>query len=181
LRWLVLYRVRVKASRELDSNTAPESPGASNTFAERLDYLFKHRRSPSGKLYKQSEVAKETGISAAYISQLRNGEVKMPSGGRLHALARVFGIDPEYFTGVSFDPAQTAPSGDDAVERALTKPLVREMALRAGELGEGERALVLEMMERASKRAAEIRAQRDREQRAAIEHGDEHVDLSAES
>ncbi len=59
-----------------------------------------------------------------------------------------------------FDPAQTVSSDDDAVERALTKPLVREVALRAGELGEGERALVLEMMDRASARAAQIREQR---------------------
>jgi len=144
----------------LDSNRDLDPPGASNTFAERLDYLFKHRRSPSGKPYKQSEVAKETGISPAYISQLRSGEVKMPSAERVQALGRVFGIDPEYFTGIHFDPAQTVSSDDVAVERALTKPLVREVALRAGELGEGERALILEMMDRASARAAQIREQR---------------------
>jgi len=139
-----------------------------------LDYLFKHRRSPSGRPYKQSEIAKETGISPAYISQLRSGEVKMPGGERLHALARVFGIDPEYFTGMHFDPAQTVSSDDDAaVERALTKPLVREVALRAGELGEGERALVLEMMERASARAARLRTQRETDQLASMNQDSE--------
>lgn len=157
----------------MDSNRASD-PAEGPGFAERLDYLFKHRRSPSGRPYKQSEVAKETGISPAYISQLRNGEVKMPSGERVQALARVFGIDPEYFTGMHFDPAQTVSSDDDAaVERALTKPLVREVALRAGELGEGERALVLEMMERASARAARLRAQRETDQLASMNQDSE--------
>jgi len=157
----------------VDSNEALDPPGASSTFAERLDYLFKHRRSPSGKPYKQSEVAKETGISPAYISQLRSGEVKMPSAERVQALGRVFGIDPEYFTGMHFDPAQTVSSDDDAVERALTKPLVREVALRAGELGEGERALVLEMMERASARATRLRVEREKDQTASMDQDGE--------
>lgn len=157
----------------MDSNRASD-PAEGPSFAERLDYLFKHRRSPSGRPYKQSEVAKETGISPAYISQLRNGEVKMPSGERVQALARVFGIDPEYFTGMHFDPAQMVSSDDDAaVERALTKPLVREVALRAGELGEGERALVLEMMERASARAARLRTQRETDQLASMNQDSE--------
>ncbi len=160
----------------MGSNTALDPPGASRTFAERLDYLFKHRRSLSGRPYKQSEVAKETGISAAYISQLRNGEVKMPSAERVQALARVFGIDPEYFTGMHFDQAQTVLSDDAAVERALTKPLVREVALRAGELGEGERALILEMMERANARAVQIR-----EQRVSIAQGDGEADPPPEN
>ncbi len=73
----------------MDSNKNLDPPGASSTFAERLDYLFKHRRSLSGKPYKQSEVAKETGISPAYISQLRSGEVKMPSAERVQALDKL--------------------------------------------------------------------------------------------
>lgn len=146
----------------MDNSSASGIPDTSTTFAERLDYLFKTRRSPQdGRPYKQSEVAAVTGISPAYLSQLRNGSVKMPSGDRVQALATFFGVAPEYFTGVHVDPARTAAGRDDEIERALSKPLVREVALRAGEMGEGERALILEMMERASERAARIRARRD--------------------
>jgi transcriptional regulator with XRE-family HTH domain len=156
-----------------DSSTSGPSQ-TSTTFAERLDYLFRARRSPrDGRPYKQNEVAAATGISPAYLSQLRSGAVKMPSGDRVQALAAFFGVAPEYFTGVHVDPARAAAGRDSEIERALSKPLVREVALRAGELGEGERALILEMMERASERAAQIRARRDAQESSPpeSEHG----------
>jgi hypothetical protein len=47
---------------------------------------------------------------------------------------------------------------DDLVREALAKPLVREVALRAGKVGTVQRALVLQMLEHADQVLRELTA-----------------------
>jgi hypothetical protein len=46
---------------------------------------------------------------------------------------------------------------DEEMRRTLSKPLVRDVALRAGNMGMPERALVLQMMEQADSLLARMR------------------------
>jgi hypothetical protein len=47
---------------------------------------------------------------------------------------------------------------DELVQQALTKPLVREVALRAGKVGTIQRALVLQMLDHADRMLQDLTA-----------------------
>jgi len=88
--------------------------GRESVLAERLDLLFETVHPAGRGPYTLREAADainaeagETIISAAYLSQLRNGKREEPSHSRLAAIARFFGVDVEYFSG-------SAPAADAA-------------------------------------------------------------------
>ncbi len=110
-----------------------------------LNHLFATRLSPEGRPYTLTEVSKVTGMSVPYLSILRKGNIGAVSFQRVEALARFFHVPLEYFSQEG-PPADTM---DALVQEALAKPLVREVALRAGKVGTVQRALVLQMLEHA--------------------------------
>jgi hypothetical protein len=73
---------------------------------------------------------------------------------RVEALARFFHVPLDYFSQAG-PPVDTM---DDLVREALAKPLVREVALRAGKVGTVQRALVLQMLDRADQMLQELTA-----------------------
>jgi transcriptional regulator with XRE-family HTH domain len=117
----------------------------SRQVAALLNHLFTTRLAPSGRPYTLTEVAKATGMSVPYLSTLRKGTIGAVSFERVEALARFFHVPLEYFSQAG-PPVDTM---DELVRDALAKPLVKEVALRAGKVGTAQRALILEMLEHA--------------------------------
>ena len=120
-------------------------PQQSRQFAVLLNHLFATRLHPEGRPYTLTEVAKATGMSVPYLSILRKGTIDAVAFQRVAALARFFHVPLAYFDHKG-PPVDTE---DDLVREALAKPLVREVALRAGKVGVVQRALVLQMLEHA--------------------------------
>ena len=127
--------------------------GRESVLAERLDLLFETVHPAGRGPYTLREAADainaeagETIISAAYLSQLRNGKREEPSHSRLAAIARFFGVDVEYFSGSA--PAADAARQAEALA-AMQDPGVRAIALRARGLSEPSLAAVLAVIENA--------------------------------
>jgi transcriptional regulator with XRE-family HTH domain len=121
-------------------------------FATLLNHLFATRLSPEGRPYTLTEVSKATGMSVPYLSILRKGTIGAVSFQRVEALARFFHVPLEYFSQEG-PPVDTM---DELVREALAKPLVREVALRAGKVGTVQRALVLQMLKYADQVLQEL-------------------------
>jgi transcriptional regulator with XRE-family HTH domain len=121
-------------------------------FATLLNHLFTTRLTPEGRPYTLTEVSKGTGLSVPYLSYLRKGTISAVPVQRAAALARFFHVPLDYFSQEG-PPADTM---DDLVREALAKPLVREVALRAGKVGTVQRALVLQMLEHAEQVLKEL-------------------------
>jgi hypothetical protein len=91
-------------------------------------------------------------MSVPYLSMLRKGTIGAISFQRVEALARFFHVPLDYFS----QEGPPVDSMDDLVREALTKPLVRELTLRAGKIGIAQRALVLQMLEHADEVLQEL-------------------------
>jgi transcriptional regulator with XRE-family HTH domain len=133
----------------MDENLPAQEGGTTATFADRLNELFRSRLSSRGRPYTLREVSEGTNglISIGYLSFLRKGNVAMPSGDRIQALADFFGVDVAYLAGTQAVPEQTERLDDD-LRAALAKPGVRTLALRAGQLDDEDRELLLQWAER---------------------------------
>jgi transcriptional regulator with XRE-family HTH domain len=96
-----------------------------DTFADKLNRLFRTIRKPDGEEYSPEEiqVATEKAITSSYIYRLRSGKSSNPTIDKVKALADFFGIEPGYF----FTEDETDPVAD-------TERLVANMALRARNL-----------------------------------------------
>lgn len=92
------------------------------TFAEKLDRLFKTITKPNGEEYSPEEIQAATGkaITSSYIYRLRAGKSANPTIDKVKALADFFGIDPSYF--LSDEKMEPTPDPER---------LVTSMALRA--------------------------------------------------
>ncbi len=136
-------------------NDAADKP---TTFSALLNYLFATKFKPDGERYSAAEVSKATGLREEYISNLRKGKIANPPAGRVQVIADFFGVNVGYFTGKFASPqaadmTQLDAPQDQELWDALRKPLVREVALRAGAMGSAERAIILEMLDRAEQLA----------------------------
>jgi transcriptional regulator with XRE-family HTH domain len=67
------------------------------TLAEKLNTLFDTVRDERGREYSNQRVAVAIGVSDAYIGYLRRGERTNPTKSSLEALAKFFGVSPEFF------------------------------------------------------------------------------------
>jgi transcriptional regulator with XRE-family HTH domain len=153
--------------------------GKPTTFSALLNYLFATRRRPDGKEYTLTEVSQATGLRKEYLSNLRTGKITEPPLSRAQLLADFFGVNVGFFTGEynrsePLEGTQIESEQDQALREALAQPLVRDVALRAGAKGIAERAIILEMLDRAEEiaKAAEEaeRARSQAEARAGEEH-----------
>lgn len=143
----------------------PNEPASTpTTFSALLNYLFATRRKPDGKEYTLAEASKATGLRKEYISNLRTGKIEEPPLSRAQLLADFFHVNVGFFTGRYTEPLSDAVASehesdqpenpsDRALQEALAKPLVRDVALRAGAKGLAERAIILEMLDRAEEMA----------------------------
>ena len=111
-----------------------DSDGGMPDLAERLDHLFRTVPRPGGRgLWSNEQAAAElavqgTPMSAAYLSQLRNGKRDNPSARALGALAALFAVPITYFYDV-----ETAEkiNNDLRLLSAIRDSDVQAIALRA--------------------------------------------------
>lgn len=99
-------------------------------FQQRLDWLFEHIRRPNGKPYTISDIARRTNgvLTPQQISHYRSGIRRNPTRDSLFALARAFGISPEYFV--------RAEHAEDLVYERMASDRrdVQSLAFRAAQL-----------------------------------------------
>ncbi|MFF5215991.1 hypothetical protein [Micromonospora sp. NPDC000442] len=110
----------------------PEEPGhPGETFAERLDWLFRTTPDPTGRPYSVRHVAGELTrrgcrISHTHLNNLRQGRAPDPRRSVVEAIAAFFGRPPSFFAGRSAD---RDPPDEDLVH-LLADPYVRQVARR---------------------------------------------------
>jgi transcriptional regulator with XRE-family HTH domain len=80
----------------------------------------------------------ETGISNAYLSQLENGKIKVPSPQTLHKLANVYGVSYELLMELAGCPV---PNG------LGSQPSANSMAARIGPVTEVEEEALVEYLQ----------------------------------
>lgn len=111
---------------------------APGVIAQRLEHLFAHVHPPGRGPYTHKEAADAINalagrrvLSSAYLWQLRTGKRSDPTHSRLSAIARFFGVLPQYF----YD-AEEARRADEQLEllSLLRDERIRHLALSARDL-----------------------------------------------
>jgi transcriptional regulator with XRE-family HTH domain len=112
--------------------------GSPDVIAERLEHLFAHVHPPGRGPYSNREAADAINalagqrvLSATYLWQLRTGKRTDPAHSRLSAIARFFGVLPQYFYS-----AEEARRADEQLEllTLLRDDRIRRLALAARDL-----------------------------------------------
>ena len=127
---------------------------SAHQFALLLNHLFATRLTPEGRPYTLTEVARRPGCRSPISPTCGRARSTRCPCQRAAALARFFHVPLDYFSQEG-PPVDTM---DALVREALAKPLVREVALRAGKVGTAQRALVLQMLEHAEQVLQELTA-----------------------
>jgi transcriptional regulator with XRE-family HTH domain len=107
-------------------------------IAQRLEYLFTHVHPPGRGPYTHREAADAINalagrrvLSSAYLWQLRTGKRSDPTHSRLSAIARFFGVLPQYF----YDAEEARRADEQLVLLALLRDdRIRHLALSARDL-----------------------------------------------
>ena len=107
-------------------------------IAERLEYLFTHVHPPGRRPYTHKEAADAINalagrrvLSSAYLWQLRTGKRSDPTHSRLSAIARFFGVLPQYF----YDAEEARRADEQLGLLALLRDeRIRHLALSARDL-----------------------------------------------
>ena len=118
---------------------AEQPPRDLPTLASKIRYLFETVHPPGRGPYTDVEVAAaveadgQVTMSESFLYSLRSGRRDNPSLSRLGALAKFFGVDPNFF----FDDAVTqAVTEELAFVAALRDSGVKGLAMRAAGLSE---------------------------------------------
>jgi transcriptional regulator with XRE-family HTH domain len=152
---------------EVSRVNEPTQRSEAKRLAALVNQLFETHRHPSGREYKLSEVATATNdeLTTSWLSLLRKGATARPGADKIQRLADFFGVEASYFTGKQPQPRGDIETAEEAeLRRVMGKPLVREMALRAGELDEEDQKHLFDLVKQAL--ALGARARKAREQRA---------------
>jgi transcriptional regulator with XRE-family HTH domain len=136
------------ASGERAPESAKSDPGV---LAQRLRYLFEHKRKPDGKRYSYREVLKaidERGgpsMSVGYLSQLVTGVRTNPMMDAVQALAKFFEVPLTYF-----DVLEDTAEANERLKlvAALQHAGVQDVAAHAVGLPPESIELVLSMIDR---------------------------------
>ena len=141
-------------------------------LAALVNRLFETHRHPSGREYKLSEVAAATddALTTSWLSLLRKGVTARPGADKIQRLADFFGVEPSYFTGRQPQSRGDTDQQDAELRRVMSKPLVREMALRAGELDEEDQKRLFDLVNQALALGARARMAREREVEREAQH-----------
>lgn len=108
------------------------------SFQRRLDLLIETVHPPGRGPYSLAEIAAGTardgfGVSVSYLSNLRRGKMTNPSVSHVAALARFFGVSPEFFF-ESIPERTAAPERSAALSQsveALEDKDIRVIAMRS--------------------------------------------------
>jgi transcriptional regulator with XRE-family HTH domain len=116
--------------------------------AGRLEHLFEVVRNPrTGEPYTNAEVARMTlgDLSEEDVERIRTGAVSDPTVGQGAALAGVFGVEPSYL----LDRGEPSLLDEELVQ-ALRDEDVRAITRESSRLPDGERRLVLGIVQQFS-------------------------------
>ena len=120
---------------DLATDRHSATPGV---IAQRLEYLFTHVHPPGRGPYTHREAADAINalagrrvLSSAYLWQLRTGKRSDPTHSRLSAIARFFGVLPQYF----YDAEEARRADEQLGLLALLRDeRIRHLALSARDL-----------------------------------------------
>ncbi len=143
-------------------------------LAALVNQLFETHRHPSGREYKLSEIAAATDdeLTTSWLSLLRKGATARPGADKIQRLADFFGVEASYFTGKQPQPRGDIETAQDAeLRRVMGQPLVREMALRAGELDEEDQKRLFDLVNQALALGARVRMAREQQAQNMPERG----------
>jgi len=103
---------------------------------------------------------------------LRKGATARPGADKIQRLADFFGVEASYFTGKQPQPRGDIETAQDAeLRRVMGQPLVREMALRAGELDEEDQKRLFDLVNQALALGARVRMAREQQAQNMPERG----------
>ena len=131
------------AAREA-SAVSNDDDATRGVIAQRLDALWDIR--PASLRDVAAEISEETGrhVSAAYLGQLRQGTRAEPSYSIIAAIAKYFGVTPDYF----FTDERTARQTEDELRllHALRDSDVRSIVLHADGLSPKSLAAIADIV-----------------------------------
>jgi transcriptional regulator with XRE-family HTH domain len=130
---------------------SPQAKADTGVIAERLQYLFEHKRKPDGKKYSYREAIRAieadggAPISVGYLSQLVTGVRKNPMMDAIQGLAKFFGVPLSYF-----DAHEKTEETNEQLKlvAALQHAGVQDVAMRTVGLPPESINLVLSMIDR---------------------------------
>lgn len=137
-----------------DDTVIPKPDKPFGHFANVLNYLFVTRlKDEQGRKrpYKLREVAEGTGISIAYLSEARRGNIDDPHMNKVVALAKFFKVSPTIFLD-EVDPFTATQLGETAraerdLQQTLLAPDMIQIVARMGSYSPVERSMVAEVMD----------------------------------
>jgi transcriptional regulator with XRE-family HTH domain len=87
----------IRRERGVDERSERPDTQLPSTFAEKVDYLFRHVHPRGRRPYTHPEVAAAAGLSTGVLSALRTGKNTNPTKDTLERLAGFFGVPVGYF------------------------------------------------------------------------------------
>jgi transcriptional regulator with XRE-family HTH domain len=121
------------------------------TLADRLNHLFATVKPPGRDAFTNGEVAASTRLSPSYIGYLRTGERDNPTIQSLEALARFFGVPVAYFyddeAARRIEQQLSQLQGMAALQQALQRDGVQQLATRMGDLSDGGIAAITQLVD----------------------------------
>jgi transcriptional regulator with XRE-family HTH domain len=121
------------------------------TLADRLNRLFATVKPAGRDSFTNQEVAAATGLSVSLLRYLRSGERDNPTIQTLEALARFFGVPVAYFyddqAAGRIDEQLQKLQAMAALQQALQRDGVQQLATRMGELSDGGIAAITQLVD----------------------------------
>lgn len=125
---------------------APRARDMRATLAARVEWLFEIiPNDRTGEPYTNAEVARESlgALTEGDVEGIRTGRVPNPHFDQVLTLSEIFGVDTSYFTNRETPP----PIIDDRILKALRDQKTHAMVNKSLDLSEGEKDLILNMLE----------------------------------
>ncbi len=121
------------------------------TLADRLNHLFATVKPAGRESFSNQEVATATGLSASLLRYLRSGERDNPTIQTLEALAQFFGVPVAYFydddAAARIEQQLSQLQAMAALQQALQRDGVQQLATRMGELSDGGIAAIAQLVD----------------------------------
>jgi transcriptional regulator with XRE-family HTH domain len=120
-------------------------------LADKLNHLFATVRPAGRGPFTHAEVGAATGLAPTHIGYLRTGERDNPTVRTLESLARFFGVPVSYFLNDDdtrrIDEQLRQLQSMAALQQALKRDGVQQLATRMGDLTDGSIAAIAQLVD----------------------------------